>query len=272
MGSRAGPRSSRKPWFRYLITAGLAAGVAAPAHAGAWPQKKGEGLTIVTTLADRADRARGDDRQIVEDGYFYKDEVSLYAEYGVSQRLTAIARVAWQDVRRRDGPDFDSATGLSASEVGLRWAVRQDANAVYSLQATALIPGQGENVSNRPLGDGGQAWEVRALWGHAFGETVFTDAQLAYRWRDAENLDELRLDATFGWRPRENWLLLGQAFAVTSAEAGRAGRADFDQLKLQISAGRQLGAVEYHIGAFVTPTGRNTIEERAVFLSVWRRF
>lgn len=240
--------------------------------AGAWPQKKGEGLTIITTLYDRADRSRGNDREIVDDGYFYKDEISLYAELGISDRLTAVARIAWQDVRRRDGIDFDNATGLSASELGMRWATIQNNNSVISLQATALIPGQGENVSNRPLGDGGQAWEIRALWGLAFSETVFTDTQLAYRWRDAANLDEARLDATIGWRPRENWLLMGQAFAVTSAETGRPGRPAFDQLKLQVSAGRQVGRAEYHLGVFATPAGRNTIEERAVFLSVWRRF
>lgn len=229
-------------------------------------------MIILTSLIDRADRAFDDQREIDADGYFYKDELALYGEFGLTARWTAVTRIAWQDVRRQDGLDFDSASGLSASELGLRWAGYRGDHSVLSIQATALIPGQGENVSNRPLGDGGQAWEMRGLWGQSLSDRVFADTQLAYRWRDSANLDEVRLDATLGWRPLENWLLMGQAFAVASAESGRPGVQAFDQLKFQISAGREFGSAEYHLGVFTTPAGRNTIEERAVFLSVWRRF
>ena len=198
--------------------------------------------------------------------------MALHAEYGVSDRVTVLGRMAWQNVRRRYGLDVESAQGLAASEFGLRWQAWQTSTHVTSFQITGLVPGQGENVSNRPLGDGGQAWEARALWGWSGNGDVFVDAQAAYRWRDHANLDEVRLDLTAGWRPADAWLVLGQAFSVHSAEAAKPGAPEFDQLKLQASVGRRFGEVEYHLGAFVTPYGRNTIEERAVFVSVWRRF
>jgi hypothetical protein len=246
-------------------------GRAAPG-AAPWPQKKGESLFIATTLVDRADRAWSDNREIVDDGFFYKDEFAIYGEYGLSDRFTLVGRVAWQDVRRRNGVDYDSAEGFSASEIGVRALLGQRARNVFAVQALALIPGQGENVSNQPLGHGGEAWEARGLWGRSVSETVFTDVQFAWRWRADEFLDEARFDATLGWRPADQWLLLAQTFSVWSAETPRPGNPGFDQHKVQASIGRQVGSIEYHFGLYATPAGRNTVEERAVFISMWQRF
>ena len=46
----------------------------------------------------------------------------------------------------------------------------------------------------------------------------------------------------------------------------------FSQHKLQLSLGREIAGMEYHAGVYFTPAGRNTLDERAIFLSVWRRF
>jgi len=244
----------------------------APAQAGAWPQKEGEFLLISTTLLDRADNSWDSERRRNSEGFFYKDETAVYAEYGLTDRYTLVGRVAWQNVRRRHGFNLDSAQGFSASEIGLRRRVWQGQSNIVSLQAIALIPGEGENVSNQALGDGSQAWEMRALWGRSVSDHIFTDTQLAYRSRGDDDLDEARLDLTLGWRPRERWLLLMQGFSVWSVETAQPGAPEFDQHKLQLSIGRQWRGREYHIGGYITPSGRNSIEERALFVSVWQRF
>ena len=244
----------------------------APAFAGAWPQKAGEGLIINTSLLDRADNAWDESGQRNSDGFFYKDETSIFAEYGLTERYTLVGRIAWQNVRRRNGLNLDSAQGFSASEIGVRRVVWRGEKQIVSLQALALIPGEGENVSNQPLGDGGQAFEARALWGWSLNDDVFTDTQIAWRSRNESDLDEARLDLTLGWRPGERWLLLAQSFSVWSIEPARPGAPEFEQHKLQMSVGREWGRREYHIGGYITPTGRNSIEERALFISVWQRF
>lgn len=208
----------------------------------------------------------------MDDGYFHKTETAAYLEYGLTARLTGVARIAWQQVEQRRGASFDAASGLAASELGLRaglWTRKAD---VVSLQVTALVPGAGENVSNRPLGSGSGAWELRGLWGRSLGPGRFVDVQLAHRWRAAPDLDEVRLDLTWGWQPAARWRVLAQAFSVWSVGDERPGRPDFDQHKLQVSVGRAIAGLEYHAGVFVTPAGRNTLDERAVFVSVWRRF
>lgn len=166
----------------------------------------------------------------------------------------------------------DEASGLSASELGLRRSLWQNEAAVASVQLTALIPGQGENVSNLPLGDGDGAWEIRALWGQRLLQRQFADIQLAHRWRGGRDLDEMRLDLTWGWQPADRWRVLVQSFSVWSVESALPGAPEFDQHKLQLSVGREFNGAEYHAGVLLTPAGRNSIEERGVFLSVWRRF
>lgn len=221
---------------------------------------------------DRADTAFNGTRARNDDGFFYKDELALYAEYGLNERWTLVGRLAWQTVRRRTGPDRDEAEGLAASEIGLRRMVWQGSRQIASAQIVALIPGQGENVSNRPLGAGGHAADLRALWGRSIGQSGFVESQLAWRWREDPDLDETRLDLTAGWRPRPRWQVMAQTFSVWSVEPGRPGAPDFDQHRVQLSIGRQIGRAEYHLGAYVTPFGRNVIIERAAFVSVWRRF
>lgn len=250
----------------------MAGACTAPARAGAWTQNPGEGVLIVTSLLDRAETAFGPDGDRVEDGYFHKDETAAYLEYGVDARHTLVARLAWQSVRRLNGPVHDSATGLSASEIGVRRSLWRDDRQIVSAQLLALIPGVGENVTNQPLGDGDGAWEARLLWGRTLAQDQFIDVQMAHRWRGGVYLDEARLDVSWGWRPVPQWLVLAQGFSVWSADPARPGAPDFEQHKVQVSVGRAFGPAEYHAGIVLTPAGRNTIDERGVFLSVWRRF
>jgi hypothetical protein len=238
-----------------LITgAALAASVFVPAHAGAWPQQKGEALLITTLLYDRADGGFDASGDRHDQGWFRKDETALYAEYGLTERFTLVGRLAWQSLARRDGAIFDSAEGLAASEAGLRWAAWRGERAVFSIRAAALIPGDGENVSNQPLGDGGEAWDARLLVGLSLGTTGFLEAQAGWRRRGGPFLDEARLDLSAGWRPGR-WSLIAQAFSVWSAEAARPGFPEFAQHKLQLSLGREWReGVEIHLGGYLTPT------------------
>ncbi|WP_300529403.1 hypothetical protein [Maricaulis sp.] len=227
---------------------------------------------ITTALYDRADGFWDAERERQDDGYFYKDEFALYAEFGLTDQLTLIGRAAWQTVEQVSEDGYDSAQGLAASELGVRrlfWSGERD---VVSLQAGMLIPGPGENVSNQPLGEGERAYELRALWGRSLAQNRFWDIQLAHRWRGGRDLDEARLDLTFGFQARPRWQVLAQTFSVWSVEPARAGAPEFDQHKLQLSLRRPWGEVDVQVGGFLTPAGRNSLDERAVFLSVWRRF
>ncbi|MHA6289642.1 hypothetical protein [Maricaulis sp. CAU 1757] len=208
----------------------------------------------------------------MRDGYFYKDELSAYAEYGLNERITLVGRFAWQTVRRGTSAGEDAAQGFAASEIGLRRVIWQAERQVWSGQVTALFPGAGENVSNRPLGVGGHAVDLRSLWGRSIGQTGFVEVQAAWRWREAPDLDEVRLDLTAGWRPAKRWQVIAQSYSVWSLEPGRPGAPEFHQHRLALSVGRHWRGKDYFLGVYATPAGRNAIIERAVFFSVWQTF
>ena len=106
----------------------------------------------------------------------------------------------------------------------------------------------------------------------SLGDDQFADLQLSHRWRGGDDLNEARLDLTWGWQPTDRWQVLAQSFSVWSVEPARAGRPEFEQHKVQLSVGRQWGEVQYHVGLAATPAGRNVINERMIFVSAWRRF
>lgn len=166
----------------------------------------------------------------------------------------------------------DAAHGLAASEAGARLRVWQGGQAIASVQLSVILPGGGENVADRPLGDGGLGAEARLLAGYSPRQAVFVEVQPAYRWRDDGFLDEARLDLTAGWRPRPDMLLMVQGFSTWSASDPIIGQRHFAQHKVQASAGFVTRFGELHIGGYFTPAGRNAIDERAVFAALWQRF
>lgn len=166
----------------------------------------------------------------------------------------------------------DTAQGFAASELGARLLVWRGETAVVSAQLSAILPGGGENVADRPLGDGGLGAEARVLAGMALGEAVFLEAQPAYRWRDDGFLDEARLDLTAGWRPRSDMMIMVQSFSTWSVSDPIVGQRHFSQHKVQASFGISTGFGELHIGGWFTPAGRNAIDERAIFAAIWQRF
>ncbi|WP_421792099.1 hypothetical protein [Hyphobacterium sp.] len=203
---------------------------------------------------------------------FSKFETSIYAEYGLSDRLTLILQLASQRVSQDNNGITDTAEGLSASRAGLQARLWQSGRIVVSAQLAAVIPGGGENIADRPLGDGANGAEARLLIGRSLGTNGFADLQAGYTWRAEGYPEEYRLDATLGWRWAERYQLLAQSFYTQGeADRQRSHRA-FRQHKLQVSAGRAIGNGTLMFGAFTTIDGRNSIDESGVIVSWWRRF
>lgn len=90
--------------FFALALAGLLAISGGPAHAGAWTREKGEGLAIFGLSIHQLLPSEN------YDGFNrVKNEASLYAEYGLSDRITLVGRLAWQSMQ---------ITDLQSEEIG----------------------------------------------------------------------------------------------------------------------------------------------------------
>ncbi len=257
-------------------TAGALALACAPvwALAGAWPKAPGEGQIILTTTYDRARRGFDADGELGQELRYDKIEVSAFGEFGVLPRLTAVGRTAFQDVTMENEWGREAASGLSASEAGLRATLLQRDWDVLSVQGTAIVPGDVENVTDLRLGEGGWDYEARVMYGRAFefqGGHGFAEGQFGWRWRAGAPPDEARVDLTLGWS-KGPWTVMGQAFALKGTGA-QPPRRDYENVKLQASVARDISDdTRLQAGVFRTVSGNSIVQETAVFLGLWKRF
>jgi len=251
--------------------------MSAPAYAGAWPTEPGHGQAISSFAYSMADTTFNDAGDAGDATTFDKFEISTFLEYGLTSRLTLVAQPVVQSVRLGDSAGGEvSQTGFASSQLGLRWLAVRRGSSVLSLQAAAVIPGQGENVLDAPLGDGGLAGEARVLLGHGWGDAqrgAFVEGQAGYRFRGSDDPDETRFDATFGVRPSERWMIIGQSFSIWSATDDASAVRPYASHKLQLSAVRRINdRLSVQLGGYGSYAGRNVVDERAAFVAVWVSF
>ncbi len=237
--------------------------------------EEGTGQLILTQTYNSSDTAfdeSGDPGFPVD---FEKWEISAYGEYGVTERVTAYSRAALQDVSLSLPSGSDEARGLAATEIGARYRLFERGAGVMSIQAAALLPGQGENVSDLGFGDGDGGFDLRLLAGRGFewkGRHGFLDAQAAYRGWSGGTPDEARLDLTAGLDATERLQVIGQAFGLASLGETLPDR-EYYSLKGQLSAVYWFSERRgFQVGALGTLAGQSIVQERAVFAGYWLRF
>lgn len=235
----------------------------------------GEGQAIATVTVDVADTAFDAQGEESVSADFLKREIALFLEHGLTRAWTLVARPAYQQVSIGRESAEEEETGFAAFEIGARRVLFNRDAFVASAQMLAILPGEGENVLDAPLGAGGGGAEARLLVGRGFdgwGEGGFIEAQTGYRWRAGEDADEARLDLTVGWRPSRRWTGLLQGFSAWSMAEPTALR-PYDHHRVQLSAVRRINERwSFQIGGFRTVAGRNVIAEQAGFISLWRRY
>lgn len=254
---------------------GIAAGLlalasAGAADAGAWTKPKGQGQVIVKFEDMRADEGYGPGGLIAPLPAERRDRTAgLFAEYGLTDRLTLQLKGDWQDGRDA----FVDFEGRGPAEIGLTWqAWRDDRNAV-SLYAGYADGGEGRNAGYAPPGQGEGDWEVRVSGGRSLApgrgrwapDRSFVEVQAARRMRDGLP-DETRADFTLGSHFGDGWMVLGQAFGgMTDGEGAR-------WLSVETSVVRHLGQWSLQAGWRRTVAGRETPLAEGLVVGVWRRF
>ncbi|MEO1040401.1 MAG: hypothetical protein AAFX09_12745 [Pseudomonadota bacterium] len=250
-----------------LACVGLLAGlITGKVEAGAWVREPGETLVIRTVMYDELRLPGGD--------VLRKDEIAIYAEHGFSERLTLVGRIALQDITRF--PESSSDEGfalrnLSGSELAARWSLYDYGRWAVSAQALITLQGPGENWNNAPFGQGGGDVEARVLAGRSIGESHFIEGQLAYRRRTDAVGDEVRFDVTVGLQLIEDFMLLGRSHVIWSP--GPEGEKPFANHRVQASIRYDVSArTSLEFGALGTVSASRMAEERALMVSLWRRF
>lgn len=260
---RAGPLAACA-----LAALALACSAAAPASAGAWPQRKGEGLLLTGFSLHWLEAPGGSSLR--------KAEYSFYSEYGLTSRVTLIGRLAVQSLEevRVSGDEevFSNALwAIGGTEAAVRVRLASPGRWMVSAQALRTFRSGGENRTNARFGTGGGDVEARLLLGRFFGRDSFADIQLARREKAGGAGGEWRADITAGTALSDRWRVMAQTYSLHADArpdaAGYAGHRAQLSVIYDVPAGFSVS-----LAALGTLSARNLADERAAMMTLWRRF
>lgn len=259
-------------WGASALAAGLIAAVLPGwARAGAWPLPRGETLAIVKYERAEADEAFDEGGEVVPLFPREDEQLSLWVEHGLTDRLTLQAEAAYT----RGEDVFTTYGGRGPVSLGLRWNALRTSRSVVSLYAGAVVAGEGRNAGYAPPDQGEGDVELRVLAGRSgafLRRPVFAEAQVA-RFERSGLPDETRLDTTLGVDVTPRWLLLLQGYA---GQADASGGLSVDEAprwaKAEASVVRRLGRWSVQAGYRGSFAGVNSPVERGPVVAVWRRF
>jgi len=264
--------------FRSLVASsiglGLCLGGATAASAGAWVQPKGKAQVIVKYEDMRADRAFDADGSRVRLPVERKDRsVGVFAEYGMTDRLTLQFKGDWQD-----GQDaFVDYQGRGPLEIGVTWQAWRDDKGAISLYGGYASAGEGRNADYAAPGVGQHDFEIRGSAGRSFGSDnptgrlqrlvgrTFVELQVARRFRDGLS-DETRADFTYGRHLGQDWMILSQFYG------GQTDHGGAKWLNAETSVVRQFGPWSLQAGWRHAVAGHEIPQAQGPVLAVWRRF
>ena len=244
--------------------------------AGAWTQPAGSGETFLSTTATSNDRYFNDDGNAFTNRDYRKVETRLQVEYGLTDSLTGFVGPSLLHTSV-GGSAGGSYFGLGYTDFGLRKRIYSNGANVFSVEATARVPGASNSGNPAEVGYTGMEYDLRALYGRSFqigNWPAFVDAELAWHIRNGAPPSEYRIDLTLGARPAPQWLVLLQSFSVISDGAGTGPfNAPYRYYKIQPSVVWDFAPKwSAQLGAVTTVAGRNSWREQGVVAGLWRRF
>lgn len=238
--------------------------------AGPWVQPKGHGQVILKVEDLRADEAFDADGFTVLLPSERRDSaVGVFAEYGLTDRVTLQLKGDWQDGRDL----LSDYQGRGPIEIGATYQLWRDDYGAVSLYAGYADGGEGRNAEYAAPGVGDHDVELRASAGRSFAtpqsrfgpERMFVDLQGARRFRQGLP-DETRLDLTVGGHYGADWLILAQAYGGVSDGDGARW------LTAETSVVRRFGAWSLQAGWRQSVAGRDVPVASGPVIAIWRRF
>jgi hypothetical protein len=266
----------------------------AHAQAGAFLFPEGAGQVIITTTFSDARKAYDASGRLISTPSYRKFETQAYLEYGATDWLTVVAEGSGFSFRgaasptsylellteeakagapltlsQPEGPHY---SGLGLGSLGARVRLYELAGFLISFESSFRYASPSAR-NYLDIKNGGQV-DARLLIGRpleVLGIPGFVDAQFGYRTR-GQNGGEIRADFTYGLRPCESVLLLGQSFIALSPGAMTTTTFVASQ-KFKASVVYDITqAFSLQLGAIAALAGPNSPAERGVVTAGWVRF
>ncbi len=250
----------------------VAGALVSPALGGAFTQQAGKGQIIATATITDSHRYFDAKGNVVRGPDYAKTELPVLIEYGITDWLTAMATPTYLHARTQ-GSSF---SGLEYAEFGARVRLYSTPDSAFSIQATTRPPGPRDKTDPAQAGYTDLENDVRALYARSFkmgSWDSFANLEAGYRLRNGAPPDEWHFDATLGFRPKPDLLILVQSFNVVSNGAGYGGFTQTKYTKAQLSAVFDVTKQwSVQAGAITTAAGENQIIQPGAVVGLWYRF
>ncbi|HEY1631199.1 MAG TPA: hypothetical protein VGF56_07775 [Rhizomicrobium sp.] len=243
---------------------------ASPAFAGAWTQDSDHLQLILGATYSGAGTSFGPASQSNRPARFQKLWTSVWAEYGLNDRITLILAPEWARAKTLDPNGQIVHASDFAWGGGVRWRVTNTIGTL-SLQAMAKSAGAFD-MSVSVGGKSGEEAELRLLYGANFkflGANGFADFEVGERWIGGRRPNETPIDLTLGFHAWHDLVLL-QSFNTIAGGDARPPYTYYRSHKLELSWVSSLGrGISVQSGVYFCPAGQNALDEVGTQLSVW---
>jgi hypothetical protein len=250
------------------------------ALAAAWTQPRGTWQMISGVILSDADTSFDAGGHAATPTFFDRVLLTTDTEYGLTNRLTFLARTETAYVRTRNGSSPAITATDNAFEGGVRFRLLRGLGIlakddVLSVEASARKAGAFNFAYSANATAGGEDAGVRLLYGSGFrlgGRPGFVNLEAGERWLSRPRPDQSILDLTAGLWLNRRWMVMAQSFNLVSGPA-TAPYVPFRTHKLEVSAvWRMSRRFTLQAGAFFSPAGQNALDERGLCLSLWSDF
>ncbi|ADC90118.1 hypothetical protein Thal_1489 [Thermocrinis albus DSM 14484] len=246
-------------------------------YAGAFGREEGELFISLTPRFYKADKFfdKNGNRKPIGCS-FKKEEIELYAEYGISSKDTLIFKVPYQWLSCGDA----KTSGFSDIEAGIIRKLVKNNSYVLSAYGVAILP-TGYSIHDNPrLGYGRIGLEGGILYGRGFGKG-FIDTGIGYRYYFGYPSDQIRGYLMGGYSITKNFQLLGIIDAQIGLGNGKRKNLGYnitlepDYKLIQIYIGPRIllnNNISINFGLHKVIFGRNTGDGAGAYGSLWIKF
>lgn len=263
-------------FFLRLVFAALTLSFGANCLASPWGQEPRRLFLISSARYFSADLAPETTPEGSVDRRFGRIDSELYAEYGLTQRMTLGGKAVYGTSFATNAESIDAGSGFSEIEISAQRQLYKSNGAAGAVRISVIRPSRFQSGARNALLSNGVDAELSALYGRNISGgpiRVFIVAEAAYRKRFSDSADQIRLHAQTGINFSPRIFFLADAFSELSLRNESNGGADYDIIKLQPSLVLSLRN-RWALQAGITEeiAGRNIEPGRTLFIGLWRDF
>lgn len=242
------------------------------AKAGGWPTRKGRLLispSVNYFYADKYWDQQGNVQQYPKDGHFTSAGLYLYAEYGLTKRITAVGTLPVVSNHYQQSDYKNTSTGIADMEFGARYYLANiNYKYYFAVQGMVVLPGY-KNTPERNLGYEAMGGDIKLIGsgsGKIGTKAFYFNLEGGVRQYVADKGPfQFRYSGGFGFSPAKKHQLILGASGLTSSSTNKAfsgnlvANKDFSYLQGSFSYGYSVSSsfmVFAGVNRFLT--GENT--------------